>query len=167
MASSKIKIEMPSPQIQARINEIAKELARGADTSVILPKFTKKYNLGRDAINKYIKMAKPLAQELRDLAEKAAKDTIVTETVDETKKGLRSVMEYDTKLEKIIFRNHKIIRDPKNKGNVLKVDNVVRDQLMAINIYYKRHGYYAPEKQEVSVEGSFLEFLKRANEDDG
>lgn len=152
---------MSSPQIQARVTEIAKELARGVDTSVILPKFTKKYNLGRDAINKYIKMAKPIAQELRDLAEKAAEDTIVTETVEATRKGLRSVMEYDTKLEKIIFRNHKIIRDPKNKDNVLKVDNVVRDQLMAINIYYKRHGYYAPEKTEVNFEGSFLDLLKK------
>jgi hypothetical protein len=149
-----------SPQIQARINEIAKELANGGDTSIILQKFTKKYKLGKDAINKYIRQAKPIAQELRAIAEKAAAETIIEETKAATKIGLRSVMEYDNKLEKIIFRNHKLIRDPKTK-NVLRVDNTVRDQLMALNIYYKRHGHYSPEKQEVNIEGSFLDFLKQ------
>jgi hypothetical protein len=82
-----------SPQIQARINTIAKELASGKDRDEIVSKYCKKFHLSKRQVDNYIKSAKIIAGNLSEKANKAASDTFIEETIEAVKNGLKTKIE--------------------------------------------------------------------------
>lgn len=134
-----------SPQIQSRINAIAKELANGKDRDTIVSIYGKRWQTSARTVDRYIKKAKPIAKQLSLKADRAMEQTMVEEVTEAAKKGLKAVIEIDTKLQEIIFKPYQLIRD----GNkVVKVENTTADQIRAIDIYYKRHGHYETDNKQ-------------------
>lgn len=82
-----------SPQINVRINEIAKELANGVRREDIITKYCKKFQKGARQVDNYIELAKPIAIELSKRANKAAEDIMLSEVGEAVKKGLKSKFE--------------------------------------------------------------------------
>ena len=82
-----------SPQIQSRINQLAKELANGKERGELLVKFGKKWSISKSAFDRHLKKAKVIAKELSEKANKAASDTLVSETVEAVRQGLKSKFE--------------------------------------------------------------------------
>lgn len=121
-----------SPQIQARINAIAKDIAAGK-TEKLVEKFGKKWNLKKTAINNYIKEAKPIAKKLSDLANKAATDTFIEETKEAVKNGIR------TKNERIIILQR-------------EVDKIILELEANVTVdYVFIRGKYTRKEKEISV----------------
>jgi len=82
-----------SPQIQARINCIAKELANGKERGEIVRKYAKKWGRAEKSIDRYIEKAKISAKELSEKAKNAVEDVYVQETKEAAKNGLKSKFE--------------------------------------------------------------------------
>ena len=79
-----------SPQIQSRINDVAKALTAGKERAEILRKYAKKWQIAERTIDRYLKPAKEIAKKLSNKANKAAEDVYVSETVEAAKSGLKS-----------------------------------------------------------------------------
>lgn len=79
-----------SPQIQARINTVANQLAAGKERAEILAKFAKKWKVSPTSIDRYLKSAKEIAIKLSSKADKAAEDAMISQTVEAAKLGLKS-----------------------------------------------------------------------------
>ena len=82
-----------SPQIKARINAIAKDLAEGKERGELLIKFGKKWSMSKSSFDRLLKLAKPIAKRLSDLKDKVVNDTITEETKEAVKSGLKSKFE--------------------------------------------------------------------------
>lgn len=134
-----------SLQIAARIKVIAEQIASGK-TDGLVEKFGKKWNLKKTSINNYIRLAKPEAKRLSELKDKVVNDTITAEIKEAAKNGLKSLLEVDAKLQEIIFNEFILVQD--ENGRIIKVENTTADKLKAMDLYFKRNGHYAPEKQE-------------------
>lgn len=93
-----------SPQIQSRISTIAKDLANGKKRAELMPKYAKKWGISRTSVDRYITDAKKEAQERRNLAAKTANDTLIAETKDAVKQGLK------TKFDRLMFYQNEIER---------------------------------------------------------
>ncbi len=139
-----------SPQIQSRINTIAKELASGKERAEILRKYAKKWQVAERTIDRYLPKAKQIATSIAKRADKVAEDTMDAVVKEAVKNGLKSVIEIDLKVQEIIFKPYQLIRD----GNrIIKVENSTADQLRAADLYYRRHGHYAPERKDLTTKG--------------
>lgn len=135
-----------SAQTEARINQIAKELANGKERGELLIKLGKKWGMSKSSFDRFIKSAKPIAKRLSELRDKVVNDTITAETKEAAKNGLKSILEVDAKLQEIIFNEFILVRDANDR--IIKVENTTADKLKAMDLYFKRNGHYAPEKQE-------------------
>lgn len=91
-----------STQIQSRISTVAQELVNGKDRAEIMRKYAKKWQIAERTIDRYITDAKVEAQSLRRLSEKTATDTIVLETTEAVKSGLKSKLERVLLLQKLV-----------------------------------------------------------------
>lgn len=94
-----------SPQIQSRvtacrISAIAKDLANGKTRGDILAKYGKKWQLSSRSIDRLTEKAKEQAQTLRNLAAKTANDTLIAETKEAVKQGLKSKLDRVLLLQK-------------------------------------------------------------------
>lgn len=123
-----------SPQIQLRINTIAKEMANGKDRDAIMAIYVKKWQTSKRTIDRLIEKAKPIAKSLSSKADKAAEDTMIAEIKEAVKSGLKSVIEIDMKVQEIIFAKK----------------NSTADQLRAVDLFYKRHGHFAPTRSALT-----------------
>lgn len=150
---------LKTTQIKSRVNAIAKELSNGADREGILKKYCKKFNIGARQIDNYIKKAKPIAEIQIQEDKETQKDAREEGTKEAIKSGLKTFLDVDAKLQEIIFSTYRLVRDPKDDlKRVIKVENTTSDQLKAIEIYYKRHGHYAPIKNaQTDSEGNDVE----------
>lgn len=81
---------MPNPTQIKRISEVAKELANGKKREYILGKYGKKWEISRTSIDRLLEKAKPEAERLRNLATETANDTIISETKEAVRNGLKS-----------------------------------------------------------------------------
>lgn len=136
-----------SPAITARIKIIAKEMANGKDRAYILSKYAKLWGKSRTSLDRYMDRAKDLSKDIAKKQDKVLEDATLATMVDAAKNGLKSVLEVDLKLQKIIF-------DTKSRP---------ADQVRAIDIYYKRHGYYEIDNnqkgpQSITINGREMEF---------
>ena len=91
-----------SPQITARINTIAKELANGEERGEIVTKYVKKWQTNARTVDRYIKNAKIIAETLTEKAKKATEDVYVASTTEAAKNGLKS------KFERVMFYQNEI-----------------------------------------------------------
>ena len=91
---------MPNPTQIKRISEVAKELANGKERGEILAKYGKKWQIAPRSVDRLLEKAKPHAEKLRDLANKTANDTIISETQNAVKLGLKSKIERTLNLQK-------------------------------------------------------------------
>jgi ATP-dependent Lon protease len=82
-----------STQLQSRISAVAKDLASGKERAEILRKYAKKWRIAERTIDRYLTNAKQEAEKLRKLAETAATDTLVQETIEAVKTGLKTKQE--------------------------------------------------------------------------
>jgi len=89
-----------------------------------------------------------IISEKQAIQNKIIADATEQSLIKATKQGLRDVIEIDLKIQEIIFKPHQLIRD----GNkVIKVENTTSDQLKAAELFYKRHGHFAPTTSNVAV----------------
>ena len=93
-----------SPQIAARINQIAKELANGKERGELLVKFGKKWSMSKSSFDRLLKNAKPIAKRLSDLKAKVVNDTITAETKEATRNGLKSKFDRVMILQEEVYR---------------------------------------------------------------
>lgn len=113
-----------SPQIQARINTIAKELANGKERGELLSKYAKKWGRSEKSIDRYIVKAKTIAQTLTEKARKATEDVYIEETKEAAKNGLKSkterVLEYQDEIIKMYQQLNGEIHFTFKVGNSIK-----------------------------------------------
>lgn len=91
-----------SPQIESRINTIAKELANGKERGELLSKYAKKWGRSEKSIDRYITKAKIIANKMTEKAKKVTEDVYVEETKEAVKQGLKS------KYERVLFYQNEI-----------------------------------------------------------
>jgi hypothetical protein len=134
-----------SPNIETRINTIARELSNGKDRAYILGKYGKKWGKSKTTIDRWIHIAKDRAGELAKLKDKAANDGMIEETKEAVKRGLKSVHDVDLAIQDIIFSKPTFV---KNGKTILRVEHTVAEKLRAAMVYYKRHGYIGKDDGE-------------------
>lgn len=134
-----------STQLQSRISAVAKDLANGKERAEILRKYAKKWQIAERTIDRYITNAKNEAEKLRKLAETAAADTLVQETIEAVKTGLK------TKQERLLILQGQVdailedLSDPRLKPtDKAYLRKTLKDIQAEIS---KIEGDYAPVKQ--------------------
>jgi hypothetical protein len=153
-----------SPQIQSRISAIAKELANGKERAELLRKYAKKWQIAERSVDRYIENAKSEAKTLRNLATKTANDTLVAETKEAVKQGLKTRIEramfYQCEIEKMdaqlrgevefTFMQGSAIKKSHSNGEFMlpvQIQNELRKTIQAYQIEIsKMEGDYAPSK---------------------
>jgi molecular chaperone DnaK (HSP70) len=155
-----------STQQQTRISTIAKELANGKERADILAKYGKKWQISSRSVDRLIEKAREQAQTLRNLAEKTANDTLVAETIDAVKSGLKTKAERLMILQKQIDCSESELESGKSNGKHLTVlekvalRKVLKELQSEIS---KIEGDYAPIKQQHEAGQTFLDFIKNAS----
>jgi len=91
-----------SPQINARIQAIAKDLASGKDRAYILGKYGKKWGISRTSIDRYIEKAKVEAKNLTEIAQNATAQAVADTSKESIINGVK------TKNERIIILQNEI-----------------------------------------------------------
>lgn len=79
-----------SANIYARVLEISKELQKGEERAAIVKKFSKKFKLSVNMIDRYIAEAKKLTEKANRVKEQAIENAIVDEAVKAVKIGLKT-----------------------------------------------------------------------------
>lgn len=126
-----------------------------------MSKYGNKWEISRTSIDRLIEKAKPIATDISKRADKTIADTRDAQLKDAAKNGLKSVIEIDLKLQKIIFDSFSRIN---KDGKFFNIENSASDQIRAIDIYYKRHGYYETDNkqkgmpQSITINGRVTEF---------
>ena len=93
---------MPNPTTIKRVTDIAKDLANGKERAEILRKYAKKWQIAERSIDRYIERAKNEAEKLRNLANEVANNTLIEETKNAVKLGIKTKNERLLNLEKQI-----------------------------------------------------------------
>lgn len=159
-----------SPQITARINAIAKELANGKERGNLLITFGKKWGISKTTFDRYLKDAKIQAQELQSKASKAADKVYIEQAAEAAKKAVMSRRKRLELLSNIASGDfvNEIKKPAWNHGSKKFEIITVRERpdhngiIKAIAEINKMEGDYAAEKSEVTVNG-FLDFLKETS----
>ena len=170
-----------SPQIKSRVSAIAKELASGKERAEILRKYAKKWQIAERSIDRYIENAKKEADSLRKLAEQTANDTLIAETKDAVKQGLKSkldrVMFYQNEIEKMESQLRGEVEFTFMQGSSIKkshtndvfmlpvqIQNELRKTIQAYQSEISKiEGDYAAIKQQHEAGETFLDFIKNAS----
>ncbi len=158
-----------SPQIQSRINAIAKELANGVRREDIISKYCKKFQKGARQIDNYIEKAKPIATELSNKANKHIADAREAELKEAAKNGLKSkierLMSYQNEIEAMEDQLYGRVKFTFKLGNSIKhshTDNLFMlpiDNQIALLHQIRSHrveiskilGEYAPDKLDANL----------------
>jgi ATP-dependent Lon protease len=137
-----------STQLQSRISAVAKDLANGKERAEILRKYAKKWQIAERTIDRYITNAKNEAEKLRKLAEQTAADTLVQETIEAVKTGLK------TKQERLLILQGQvdaILTDLKDEKLKATEKAYLRKTLKDIQAEISKiEGDYAPEKKALT-----------------
>ncbi len=144
-AKSKESEQQRTPQIQARINAIAHELATGKDRSDILKIFTE-WNVSEATLDRYINDAKPLAQQLSIIRNKALEETLIEGAVDSLKKGLK------TKHERLMILQK-------------ECDNIIMELNAGVTTDYIYNGYGKQKKVVKEMSVNERAYLRRTLKD--
>lgn len=150
-----------SAQQQTRISTIAKELANGKERADILAKYGKKWQISPRSVDRLIENAREQAQTLRNLAEKTATDTLIEETKEAVKLGIKS------KLERLLILQKEVdacLIDLANDELEISEKVALRKTIKELQSEISKiEGDYAPQKH--NLEHSFLDFLKQTSAD--
>lgn len=146
-----------SPNIQARINAISKELANGVSPRQFIPKITKKYGVSVETVSKDIRKAKQAAHEAQQLKEKAEAEALFEATKEAEKRRIMAADERKEYLTKIITGEIEVPYtevkwDQKAKKFVtIKFVELAGHtaRISAISELNKMDGSYAPLKQAI------------------
>lgn len=149
-----------SPQILARINTIAKELANGKERGYILGKYAKKWGLSRTSLDRYITSAKVIAKGMADLKDKTIKEAIVSETTEAVKRGLKSkfdrVMFYQDEIEKMEDQLNGKIKFTFTLGNSIKHSHTGETFMLPIQTQIALREQIKSYQTEISrIEGDY------------
>ena len=148
-----------SAQQQTRISTIAKELANGKERAEILRKYAKKWQIAERSIDRYIEKAKEQAQTLRNLAEKTATDTLVAETIEAVKSGIKTRKERILLLQEEVYNCKQELEYGKNNGAKLTVFEKValRKTIKELQSEISKiEGDYAADKVDVTTKNKSL-----------
>jgi hypothetical protein len=149
-----------SVQITARISTIAKELANGKKRADIMPKYAKKWGISETSVDRYITNAKKEAQERRNLAEKTANDTLVAETKEAVKQGLKSkldrVMFYQNEIDKMEAQLRGGVEFTFMQGSAIKKSHSNGDFMLPVQIQNElRKTIHAYQTEISKIEGDY------------
>ena len=133
-----------SPQIESRINEIAKDLASGKERAEILRKYAKKWQISPRSIDRYLNPAKTIAKSMANLKDSVIKDTIIDETERAIKAGLKSDLELELILSQIASGNVEILEWVKGEAVLRNVSPM--EATAAIKTIFVKRGSNAPDK---------------------
>jgi hypothetical protein len=140
-------------QIKARIEEVAKELAKGTQRMSIIRKFEKKWGCSDKSIDRYMKEALPIAEKLAEIKRKTTESTIIAETEQAVKNGLKTDFEFEMQLQKIAFGELEILEtiDTPNGVSTKTRKPTPAEMTKATELILKKRGSLAAEKKEISV----------------
>lgn len=147
-----------SPEIQARINVVAKEMANGGNRETIIAKYGKKWRIASRTIDRYIKEARQKAQELQQAASKAADEVFIKTKAEGAESAIMSRMERLITLTRIATGELKNeIKKPAwnnqaKKFEIITVNEKPGDNaiIKAIAEMNKMEGDYSPDKIDVN-----------------
>jgi hypothetical protein len=133
-----------SPQIQSRVNDIAKDLANGKERAEILRKYAKKWQISPRSIDRYLNPAKVIAKSMANLKDSVVKTAIIDETEKAIRAGLKSDLELELILSQIASGNVQITEWIKGEA-VLR--NVTPTEIVnAAKTIFTKRGSNAPTK---------------------
>ncbi len=137
---------------KARIDDVAKQLAKGVDRDRILAMFAKKWQCSPRSIDRYIAKAKIKAEKLAEIKAKTIESTIIAETEQAVKNGLKTDFEIEMQLQKIAFGELDVIEtiDTPNGLSTKKRKPNPAEMKQAAELILKKRGSLI-EKRDISV----------------
>ena len=140
-------------QIKARIDEVAKELAKGTQRMSIIRKFEKKWGCSDKSIDRYIKEALPKAQKLSEIKQNAIERTIISETEEAVKNGLKSDFEIEMQLQRIAFGEMEVLETIETPNGISTKKRLPTPAEMkaAAELILRKRGSLAAEKKELLI----------------
>lgn len=78
------------PNMDARVQTIARELAKGQDRADIVAKYVKKWQISSRSIDRLINKAKPAATTIHRKSAKAKEEAIIQEETEAVRNGLKT-----------------------------------------------------------------------------
>jgi hypothetical protein len=138
---------------KARIDDVAKELAKGGDRDKILAKFAKKWQCSPRSIDRYIAKAKPIAEKLATIKANAIERTIISETEEAVKNGLKTDFEIEMQLQRIAFGEMEVLETIETPNGIsTKLRNPTPAEMKgAAELILKKRGSLAAEKKELLI----------------
>jgi hypothetical protein len=138
---------------KARINEIAKQIAKGATRANIIQTFTKKYKLKESAVDKLIKLAKIEAEKLLEIQRNTTNSTIIQQTEEAVKNGLKSDFEIEMQLQRIAFGEMEVLETIETPNGIsTKLRNPTPAEMKAAaELILRKRGSLAAEKKELLI----------------
>ena len=141
-----------SPNKQARINEIASDIAKGHQRESLMQKFKKKWGVSENTVDRYIADARKIAHEAPQLKKKAADDAMYQYSKDvalndlmnehEAKMILASIARGELTAEKIVFvkgEAKKIQCKPEHKDMIAAIASLSKKEGWDKNIIINRN----------------------------
>lgn len=140
-------------KIQARIDLIAKDIQKGIQRFELIQKYSKKFKVSENMIDRYIAKAKPIAEKRAEIKSKTIENTIIAETEQAVKNGLKTDFEIEMQLQKIAFGEMDIeetITTPNGISVKTRKPNPA-EMKGAIELIYRRRGSLAAEKKQIET----------------
>lgn len=153
----------PPANIEARLQEVAKEIAKGSKRSAIITKYCKKFQVSERTVDTYIKKAQIIVADLAKTKQQAEKDAIYEYEKEEVKRNLLTRDEKREILAKIARGETTIVKTIATKDGLQDIEMLPdhNDRIKAIDIDAKMEGDFAPKDINLSGNVDFGAFLKK------
>jgi hypothetical protein len=139
--------------VKARIAEISKDIQKGIQRKDLIQKYSKKFKVSENMIDRYIQKAKPIADSITELKQKAFERTIISETEEAVKNGLKTDFEIEMQLQKIAFGEMEVLETIETPNGIsTKLRNPTPAEMKAAaELILRKRGSLAAEKKELLI----------------